>query len=270
MSRGVEKRSIWSVIFLLKLKGKEGDCMSDIKKKTSTHKAKDKINKPKTSSNISNVRHETLKTAGELMREKYVQQKSRQAEKRPENYAEEQVEDRAERAANAAANVSGQSIGYIGNKVNQYHAKNSINTQKSSVSENYVQEVGLKYTNTPKTPNVYNEKKEVTQKKDGRKNKSAETAIKNKQINSIIKSKENLQSKQKDIPKIKNRESIIEEQSKISDSPNIKIKDRNANKMNAFLNNRENEITEQLKISDDLRIKTKDKNANKMNAFQYN
>ena len=130
MSRGVEKRSIWSVIFLLKLNGKEGDCMKDINKKTSIPKAKDKINKPKTSNNISNVKHEALKTAGKLMREKYVQQKSRQADERPENCAEEQVEDRAERAANAAADVSGQSVRYIRNKVNQYHAKNSINTQK--------------------------------------------------------------------------------------------------------------------------------------------
>lgn len=237
MSRGVEKRSIWSVIFLLKLNGKEGDCMKDINKKTSIPKAKDKINKPKTSNNISNVKHEALKTAGKLMREKYVQQRSRQADERPENYAEEQVENRAERTANAAADVSGQSVRYIRNKVNQYHAKNSINTQKSTVSENYVQEVGLEYTNAPKTPNVYSEKKETAQVKDGIKNRSSETAMKKERINSIIKSKENLQGKQKDTPKIKNRESMIAEQSKISYGTNIKIKDKNANKMNAFLDN---------------------------------
>ncbi len=252
---------MWGVIFLFKLNGKEGDCMADIKKKTSISKAKDKINKPKTSNNISNVKHEALKTAGELMHGKNLQQRSSQTDESPENYAEEQIEDRAERAASAAADVSGQSVRYIKNKVNQYHAKNSINTQKNPVSENYVKEVGLEYTDAPKTPNVYNEKKEAVQIKDG---------IKNKQTKSIIKSKENLQGMQRDVPKIKNRENMIAEQSKISDSPNIKTKNINANKMNAFLKNRENAITEQLKISDDLRIKTKDKNANKMNAFSDN
>ena len=261
---------MWGVIFWLKLNGKEGDCMANIKKKTSIPKVKDKINKPKTSSNISNVKHEALKTAGKLMREKYVQQRSRQADERPENYAEEQVENRAERTANAAADVSGQSVRYIRNKVNQYHAKNSINTQKSPVSENYVQEVGLEYTNAPKTPNVYSEKKETAQVKDGIKNRSSETAMKKERINSIIKSKENLQGKQKDTPKIKNRESMIAEQSKISYGTNIKIKDKNANKMNAFLKNKENAITEQLKISGGQNIKTKYENANRMNAFSDN